>query len=157
MNRDFNYPDMTENELARMTRLGLLDGAPSPDAAPKLPVWNDPSTGDVASRARAYLEINCAHCHNPVGLARTTGLTLFASEATPQTYGVCKPPVAAGEASNGLKYDIVPGQPDQSILVYRMESTRPGIMMPEVGRSLVHTEAVALVREWIAEMPGTCM
>ena len=63
-----------------------------------------------------------------------------------------KPPVAAGIGSGGREYDIVPGQPDQSILTYRIASTHPGVMMPELGKRLVHEEGVALVRQWIAAM-----
>ena len=33
-----------------------------------------------------------------------------------------------------------------------MISTDPGVMMPEQGRSLVHWEAVNLIREWINSM-----
>jgi hypothetical protein len=29
-------------------------------------------------------------------------------------------------------------------------------MMPELGRSLVHEEGVALLREWIGTLPGSC-
>ena len=61
--------------------------------------------------------------------------------------------MAAGLGSGGLEYDIVPGQPDRSILVYRISSTHPGVMMPELGKRLVHEEGVALVRQWIAAMP----
>jgi hypothetical protein len=44
------------------------------------------------------------------------------------------------------------GQPDKSILAYRIGSTHPGVMMPELGKRLVHEEGVALVRQWIAAM-----
>jgi hypothetical protein len=65
--------------------------------------------------------------------------------------------VAAGRGSGqGLSFDVVPGQPARSILVYRMESTDPGVMMPEVGRTLVHEEGVALVRQWVAALEGSC-
>jgi hypothetical protein len=33
-----------------------------------------------------------------------------------------------------------------------MESTDPGVMMPELGRSQADPAAVALVREWIRSM-----
>jgi len=33
-----------------------------------------------------------------------------------------------------------------------MISTDPGVMMPESGRALVHTEAVNLIEEWINSM-----
>ena len=47
---------------------------------------------------------------------------------------------------------IAPGAPDQSFLLYRLASDDPGIMMPELGRGLVHEEGVALIREWIASL-----
>jgi len=37
-----------------------------------------------------------------------------------------------------------------------MESTNPGIMMPELGRKLVHKEGVELRKRWIASIKGTC-
>jgi uncharacterized repeat protein (TIGR03806 family) len=156
LNRDFAYAAGTENELAHWSRVGLLSGAPDPSQAPKLPVWNDPTTGDTESRARAYLQANCSYCHNGNGEARTTGLNLTGAEMDGYALGICKPPVAAGKAAANEHYDIVPGHPEESILVYRMQSTAPSIMMPELGRSLEHTEAVSLVSDWVAGLTGTC-
>jgi hypothetical protein len=131
-----------------------LAGAPTPDAAPRLPVWDDPHSGTLDARARAWLEINCAHCHNPAGPARNSGLDLTVAQNNPTAWGIMKPPVAAGRGSGGLAYDIVPGKPEQSILVFRTGSTDAGIMMPELGKRLIHEEGLALVREWIAAMPA---
>jgi uncharacterized repeat protein (TIGR03806 family) len=156
LNRDYAYADGTDNELARWTTLGLLTGAPSPDQAPKLPVFDDPSTGDVPSRARAYLQANCSYCHNGNGEARTSGLVLLYTETDPYALGVCKPPVAAGKAGQNQHYDIVPGSPGASILPYRMTATDPGVAMPELGRSLEHVEAVDLINQWITGMTGGC-
>jgi uncharacterized repeat protein (TIGR03806 family) len=153
LNRDFAYAHGTENQLEYWTRIGALRGAPAPDAAPRLAVWDDPETGTLDTRARAWLEINCAHCHNPQGPARNSGLDLMASQTSPTAFGIMKAPVAAGRGSGGLAYDIVPGSPEQSILLFRTASTDPGIMMPELGKRLVHDEGVQLVREWIAAMP----
>jgi uncharacterized repeat protein (TIGR03806 family) len=152
LNKPFTYPDGPDNQLAHWTRMGILEGAPSPEQAPRAPVWNDPSTGTLDQRARAWLEINCAHCHNPQGPARNSGLDLMATQTDPYKHGVMRTPVAAGRGTGGRSYDIVPGQPDQSILMYRIESTEPGVMMPELSRRLVDEEGVALVREWIAGM-----
>jgi uncharacterized repeat protein (TIGR03806 family) len=153
LNRDFAYQEGTENQLAHWSRVGLLAGAPDPCQAPRLAAWDDPTSGTLDARARAWLEINCAHCHSPEGPARNSGLDLLASQVRPTAFGVFKPPVAAGLGSGGLAYDIVPGYPDQSILVFRISSTHPSIMMPELGKRLVHDEGVALVRQWIAMMP----
>ena len=114
--------------------------------------WDDPSTGDVDSRARAWLEVNCAHCHNPAGPAKNSGLDLRVAAREPAHFGVFKSPVAAGRGTGNRLYDIVPGKPDESILLYRMESTDPGVMMPELGRQRVDARGVALIREWIAGM-----
>jgi uncharacterized repeat protein (TIGR03806 family) len=157
LKRDFAYPGGSENQLAHWSKAGLLSGAPSPASAPKLPVWDDPTTGDTPSRALAYLQANCDYCHNGNGEARTTGLVLSnATTSDPYALGICKPPVAAGKAGANEHYDIVPGQPDQSILLYRMQSTAPSIMMPELGRSLEHVEAAQLVSDWIAGLSGSC-
>lgn len=107
-------------------------------------------------RALAYLNIHCGHCHNPEGAADTSALLLDGSHDLLVNMGVCKPPVAAGGGAGDLQYSIVPGAPQQSILLYRMRSMEPDEMMPELGRSLVHTEGVELISRWIAEMPGSC-
>jgi hypothetical protein len=46
----------------------------------------------------------------------------------------------------------VPGQADASILLHRMNSTEMGVAMPEIGRTSIHAEGVALIREWINQM-----
>jgi len=152
LNRDFAYAHGSENQLAYWARTKALTGSPDPKEAPRLAVWNDPSTGTLDERARAWLEINCAHCHNPQGPARNSGLDLLAATVAPTQYGIYKTPVAAGRGSGGREYDIVPGDPERSILVFRMGSVDAGIMMPELGKRLVHEEGLALVREWIAAM-----
>ena len=119
-----------------------------------LPVWND-DDAPMPSRARAYLDVSCAHCHNADGAADTSGLRLDFDNTDAVSLGVCKPPVAAGRGASH-QFGIVPGRPDESILVARLASTDPGIMMPELGRSLVHREGLALIRAWVSTMPGKC-
>ena len=151
LNGAFAYSDGTENQLARWTRTGILTGAPKPAAAPRAARWDDP-TEPLEARARAYLDANCAHCHGPRAIASNSGLFLGLEEARAPQLGIGKGPVAAGRGSGNLKVGIEPGHPDASILVYRMASTEPGVMMPELGRSLTHEEGLALVRDWIAGM-----
>ena len=146
------YAGSRENQLAYWTKVGVLRGAPLPAQAPRLAVWNDPSSGALGERARAWLETNCAHCHNPNGPARMSGLDLRASQTNRAEWGVWKTPVAAGRGSGGRSYGIVPGKPDQSILLYRIQSTEAGVMMPELSRRLVDEEGVTLIRDWIASL-----
>lgn len=105
--------------------------------------------------ARDYLDINCAHCHRPDGVQGVTSQLFLNYENTDEfNLGVCKRPGSAGLGGGGLIYDIVPGNPDESILAFRMETEEPGAMMPLLGRSLAHNEGVDLIRAWIANMPA---
>jgi uncharacterized repeat protein (TIGR03806 family) len=155
LNRDYAYASGSENQLAHWTKIGYLSGAPDAAAAPRNANWRD-AAQPLADRARAYLDINCGHCHNPKGPADTTALDLRISAPADRRLGLCKPPVAAGRGTGDHRYDIVPGQPDDSILPYRMASHEPGVMMPEQGRNTTHHEGLALIRDWIAAWPGGC-
>ncbi|MBI3437064.1 MAG: hypothetical protein HY054_00110 [Proteobacteria bacterium] len=139
-----------ENQLLHWVNHGWLDRLPND--APHFADAYDPASGTLAERSRAYLQVNCAHCHNPEGPAHTSGLDLRYDDTTPVQWGVHKRPVAAGRGSSTFEFDIAPGHPEQSILLYRMNSTDPGEMMPELGRQRVDARAIALMREWIAQM-----
>ncbi|MEN0006225.1 MAG: SO2930 family diheme c-type cytochrome [Bacteroidota bacterium] len=153
LNQSFQYEDGTvANQIQAWQAAGFLPAGAIASEHPPLADWNDPAAHTVSERALAYLDVNCGHCHQAAGPAHTTGLYLTAYQENPTQLGIHKPPVAAGKGSGGRKYGIEPGQPDASILVYRMESDDPGVMMPEVGRVLPHQEGIALIREWIASM-----
>jgi uncharacterized repeat protein (TIGR03806 family) len=137
-------------QLNALLQAGLLDRLPG--MAPAVPVWNDARTGDVNTRARAYLDVNCAHCHNRNGPANTSGLWLDWNQEVGPNLGIGKRPTAAGRGSANLDFAIAPGHPEQSYLISRMQSLDPGIAMPELGRASVHEEGVALLSQWIAEM-----
>lgn len=139
-------------QWAATSRLAGLPAAGMPDALPRLARWDDPAE-PLNARARAYLAVNCGHCHNRAGFASNSGLYLGPDEQTPAHLGIRKRPVAAGRGSGGREFSILPGQPEQSILLHRMESTEPGVMMPQFGRTLVHSEGAALIRQWIAALP----
>jgi len=154
--RHLNKPSSFQpafNQLDHWLAAGLLEGDIE-TPAPKNATWTD-EIAPLEARARAYLDINCSHCHNPNGPADTSGLNLE-PDALAAALGVCKPPIAAGGGTGGRRFDIVPGAPDDSITVYRMETTNPAAMMPELGRALSHKEGVALIATWIAAMDGAC-
>jgi len=153
LNGDLGYASGKENQLAYWQNHGMLTGVPALADVPKTAVWNDPATGSLDARARAWLDINCAHCHRATGPAQTSGLLLDWRETNPTKSGIFKTPVAAGKGTGGLQYSIVPHKPEASILLYRINNIDPGEMMPELGRSVVHEEGVALIREWIKNMP----
>ncbi|MCX2745887.1 hypothetical protein OO013_18540 [Mangrovivirga sp. M17] len=140
------------NQLAVLAGNGSLSGLPELKNVPIVAQWDNPGHFSIDQRARAYLDMNCGHCHNPQGSAKTSGLNLTLDEFDEHKLGINKKPVAAGKASGNLLYDIVKGKPEESIIVFRMDSDKPEIMMPELGRSLIHKEGVELIRQWIKNM-----
>jgi len=143
--------NLTAVWLGQMVKAGALDRVPA--GAGTLPIWAARKPKDAAAPlARAYLDVNCAHCHQPGGGASNSGLDLRWEQDDPQAFGIGKRPVAAGRGAGEFEFSIVAGHPDESILLYRMASAAPGIAMPELGKASVDKEGVAVVRRWIAEM-----
>ena len=132
LNKDISYADGSMNQLLKWHQQGWITENISTNS---MVDWSNINE-DLDTRARSYLDINCGHCHIEGGSADTTGLYLNFTENRKINLGYFKKPIAAGRASNNLKYSIVPGNPDESILLYRMQSLDPGIMMPESGRAL---------------------
>jgi uncharacterized repeat protein (TIGR03806 family) len=150
-----SYPGSTINQLTAMAESGRLSGLPELST---IPANATPDGSDsLTDKARAYLDVNCGHCHNAKGAADTSGLLLDTATLSSRALGICKPPIAAGQGTGGRAYSIVPGQPDSSILIFRMATADPGSRMPELGRSLIHQEGVELISDWVASLDGECI
>ena len=154
IDKGFDHFHKADNQLEHLAALGMIDRLPTGDFSHTVD-WLD-AKQTLENRARSYLDINCGHCHNPMGPADTSGMFLTRSTTELLRLGVCKPPVAAGQGTGGRPVGVYPGHPDKSILAYRMDSLDLGAMMPELGRSLVDDEGVALVSEWIEQLEGDC-
>lgn len=123
-----------------------------PEGADQLPVWEHRDKASAEDAARAYLDVNCAHCHRPGAMASNSGLDLRWEQDDPKALGIMKRPVAAGRGAGKLLFDIVPGDPEGSILLHRMLSNDPGVAMPELGKATVDEEGTEAVRRWIEGM-----
>jgi len=154
-------PDSDVNQIERLIELGWLEGAEAEDDRQALV---DPfGSAPVVERMRAYTDANCGHCHNEDDEAGDdgSGLWLRYDLTDPETaarasLGICKMPQSAGGATCGNMLDVVPGMADESIMICRMESEEPKVRMPPVGRNLLDERGLALIREWIESLDGTC-
>jgi hypothetical protein len=171
-----DYGAGPENQLQHWIDTGMLAGAPSltldvsliATNAQRLPRFNVPGDAfsiptieqarlnlmtsteiDKEMRARAWLETNCAHCHNRDGLAQSTGVFFDVFRRVDLNYGVCKTPTTAGSSSGGRNVDIFPTSADDSILSFRLHSVASGTRMPPVARSVAHDESLAILDDWI--------
>ena len=152
LNHEYEYPEGSMNQLKKWSILDMINNLPEISTISHTPNYNDPNDGTLEERARGWIDINCAHCHRLGAPGETSGLFLNIEEKNKTRLGIYKPPVAAGRATGNLKYTISPGSPEKSIMIKRMLSKDPGIMMPELGRKLVHKEGVELVSQWIKNM-----
>jgi uncharacterized repeat protein (TIGR03806 family) len=161
LNRTHEYDGETVNQIDHLAELGLLDV--EPEAASERQTLVDPfGAAPLEERVRAYVDANCGHCHAPGNTGDSgSGLWLDFPSTDPATrtngsMGICKVPTSAGGATCERTFDIVPGDPDASILMCRVESHERQVQMPPLGRNLAHAEGAALLREWILSLEGTC-
>jgi uncharacterized repeat protein (TIGR03806 family) len=152
LNREVGDGEPGVHQLKRWSDTGHLNGLPDLTVIPRFAQSNVEASGTIEERARAWLAVNCAHCHNPHGQGAVSGLDLSAGQNSPVRLGIFKPPVAAGRGSEGHRFSIDPGSPETSFLMNRLRSTDPSVMMPPTGRRLADEEALTLVGEWIAQM-----
>ncbi len=142
------------NQLEWLEAQGVFDDElPPVETLDSVPDPADDSV-DVELRARAWLHANCAHCHREGGGGGASGLTLTYWEEDDFDRGICKPSVAAGAGTGGFRYDIVPGNPDESILVFRVNSLDPEVKMPELPNRIIDQFGLSLLRDWISSMPA---
>ncbi len=141
--------NLSRGWLRDMVAAGRIDRIP--ERADSLPLWEQHGALPARVAARAYLDVNCAHCHRAGASASNSGLDLRWEQQDRTALGVMKRPVAAGRGAGALMFDVVPGKPDESILAHRMASTEPGVAMPELGKDSLDAEGIAVVRRWIAE------
>lgn len=149
LNRLHDYGETNASQLDTFAHIKLIE---KPVVAENRPQLADPrdASADVTSRARGYLQANCAHCHRKhaggavlsqmhydVSLEQSNMLDTRPSQGT---FGI-----------HGAQV-IAPGDPFRSVLLYRMAKLGGG-RMPHIGSSHVDREGVALIQNWIEQLP----
>lgn len=100
-------------------------------------------------RARAWLETNCAHCHNRKGASKQTGFFMDVFRRVDNSHGICQTSVVGGSSNDGRSYNLTPGDDTDSIVPFRASTEESGMQMPPLARSIAHTEGVAVITDWI--------
>ncbi len=125
----------------------LIAGVPEVAASARLPPPDDRGVSRTR-RARAYLDVNCAHCHRPGHFTRAV-LDLRYDTNLADT-GLLQPPALGGFDVPRARL-LTPGDPAGSILYHRILDTGTR-RMPPLASALVDTQAAALVAGWIEEL-----
>lgn len=121
LNVDMEFNGAQINQLDRLVQQGLLEPV-NPAALSRLPDWTNRAYS-LEQRARAYLDVNCGHCHNDNGFAKRSRLTLTFHTSLDNT----------GISSRKREIDVLMSRG----------------AMPLIGTTLVHKEGLALVQEFL--------
>jgi uncharacterized repeat protein (TIGR03806 family) len=150
MNKDHDYGGVIANQLATLEHLGIFKEtlAKPPAELPRLVDYADKSQ-DLQLRARSYLHANCAHCHRMWG-GGNAEFELHASIPLTETKAVDTRP-GQGEFNLNDPRIVVPGDPQRSLILHRMQLTGLG-RMPHIASRVVDEEAVELLRQWIVKL-----
>jgi uncharacterized repeat protein (TIGR03806 family) len=123
MNRDIIKNNHAVNQLLYLQQQHLLELSPR-EKLLSVTSYKD-TLASTEKRARAYLNINCAHCHNPKGIAAMTQLDLRDLPQSNPTIWLKQGKIA-------------------------MRITTPGeLHMPKIGTTLQDEEGVRLVLNYI--------
>ena len=153
LNFNYNYGSETKNQLTKWIEQGYLDNDFSyPSEANTVVNYSDPSKS-ISLRARSYVDINCSHCHQsdrhcdyrPMRFAfsetgNSNGLT---------NMGVCVATSDTQDFPAGISKVVAPAKIEKSMMYYRINTTSESFRMPLLGRTIIHEEGVALIKDWI--------
>lgn len=166
LNRAHDFGAVTDNQIRALKHVGVIVDIPNPvdpkNPAAKVEPPKPPeqlprladlknANADLELRSRAYLHVNCAHCHRFNGggsahiylqhdlpLAEIKALDL---RPTQGTLGIRDPRIIAS------------ADPYRSVLLFRLAKSGPG-HMPHLGAKIVDQQGVTLIHDWIASLPG---
>jgi uncharacterized repeat protein (TIGR03806 family) len=155
LNATTTYPSGTsDNELRTLNRLGLLNPAINESAISNyeaMPALTN-AAATLQNRARAYLDANCAQCHQPGG----SGPTIDARYETPLTnQNIINALLVKGTLGADNARVVAPEDVWRSVLYLRINTTNPAVQMPPLARNLIDTNGVAVMAAWINSLPGT--
>jgi uncharacterized repeat protein (TIGR03806 family) len=137
---------------------GILANAPVdiqslPSGATITPEMNAASVDDddLEHFAKTWLDISCAHCHNPSGDAALTN-TKLAYSNTVNEMGLCTMPIAFDEEGNVI---INPGDAETSVLYNRIVTENISDRMPPLNHTVIDQTGAELVKRWINQMDSS--
>lgn len=136
-----------DDQLDTLVAIGVL--AEDPGEVEPLP---DPfGEAPVEARARAYLDSNCAMCHQAGGTGGGPQDlrygTAFADTA------LCDVAPINGDLGVEDAVLVAPGEPERSLLSLRMQAL-DAHRMPPIASAVVHAEGVARIDAWFSGLEG---
>jgi uncharacterized repeat protein (TIGR03806 family) len=155
-NQTYSATGVTDNQLRTLNRLGMFYPAINEGAIngfEKLSALTNTSAS-LEERARSYLDANCAQCHQP---ANTAGIhaNFDARYDTPLAQqNITNAPAITGLGISDNACVVKSRDIWRSVMYYRLNTNNTAIMMPPLARSIIDTNAVQVLTDWINSLPG---
>ncbi len=156
LNKSIVYPStgVEMNQLANLSELGILNENITSSTAssyPAVAAKNDLSAS-IEDRARTYIDVNCASCHNP----QVENIAMFDARYSTllENQNIIYGDVIYDEGLDNPKV-IIPQNVPNSMAHFRMNSTQTGIEMPPLAKDVVDIEGVQLIASWINSLTPT--
>lgn len=154
LNFDYNYGNETKNQLTKWIEKGILQNNFSLPSEANTAIDYKDVTKPLEKRVRSYLDINCAHCHQdnrhcdyrPMRFSFTESGDIQNGRAN---LGICVDTQDMQDFPPALSKIISPGNVNRSMLYYRLNTTNENFRMPLHGRTVIHTEGLNLLQQWI--------
>jgi glucose/arabinose dehydrogenase len=153
-------PAQLGTQVTALAAAGVFDSTVTP--VTPLPQPGN-TTETLGARAYAYLAANCSPCHHANAAYTGSGETWLATYGAgdlaarhldqtannyPMTVRLANVLGRPGLVNGTL---VVPGQPDDSVLLGRVEANDPDVRMPPLARNVVDADGgAAILRAWIA-------
>lgn len=151
LNFNYNYGTTSKNQLIKWIELGYLENNFSLPTANNTTIDYNDATKPLDLRARSYLDANCSHCHQTDRHCDYRPMRFAYSETADNltNMGVCVNTSDMQDFPQELNMVVAPGNSNQSMLYYRINTTNESYRMPLHGRTIIHEEGVALIQQWI--------
>lgn len=153
LNFSKNFGTTNTNQLTKWIQEGYLQNNFSlPTASNTTIDYNDVSK-PISMRARSYVDINCAHCHQTNQHCDYRPMRYAFNETGAQNgltnMGVCVETQDMQDFDESLAQIVNPGNVNRSMMHFRLNTTNEAYRMPLHGRTIIHEEGVQLVEAWI--------
>ena len=141
------------NQLQKWQEVGYLAGT-FPSTIETVVDWEDINE-PLEDRVRAYLDMNCSHCHSDNARCDYRVPRFAWNMSTDTTnLGICVVPDEFPLPQ--FTHIISRGNIARSVLHYRLNTTDETVRMPQLGRTLIHDEAVQMIEQWINTLNPPC-
>jgi len=149
LNSDYTYPStgLTGNQLVSLSAIGILDQTITDGDTPDLLTHAriDDIQSSLEDRARSYLDLNCAYCHQPATGNRAVFDARLSTPLSNQNYFSDLLNESLNIPNEAI---VVPFDTAASVLYQRIHTTG-FFRMPPIAKNVIDQEGSNLIADWI--------